>query len=255
MIAFFRKIRQQLMADNKTGKYLLYALGEIALVVIGIMIAVSLNNSNEIKKQKAEEQQYLKGLKEEFLFNKEGLTAMINRNMGNLEAGKTLLEYVTPQTPRLTEAEFDQMIEKVFLNEVQFSPSPGVLHEITNSGKLGSFSDPELKKALGAWEAQLVRVKFQEQEEVLKARYALIDIVTEHGNTRRATFDNLGQKLGYSNSKFKGQNQKLLQMEEFENALMDFILTSHFLNVTYYNPLDKQIDAILELIEANILTD
>jgi len=51
MIKFFRKIRQQLLTENKFSKYLLYAIGEIVLVVIGILIALQIDNANEIKKQ------------------------------------------------------------------------------------------------------------------------------------------------------------------------------------------------------------
>ena len=50
MIKFFRKIRQNLLMDNKTSKYIKYAIGEILLVVIGILIALSINNWNENKK-------------------------------------------------------------------------------------------------------------------------------------------------------------------------------------------------------------
>ncbi len=50
MIKFFRKIRQNLLMENKTGKYFKYAIGEILLVVIGILIALGLNNWNEDRK-------------------------------------------------------------------------------------------------------------------------------------------------------------------------------------------------------------
>lgn len=50
MIKFFRKIRQNLLSEGKTGKYLKYALGEIMLVVIGILIALQINNWNEQRK-------------------------------------------------------------------------------------------------------------------------------------------------------------------------------------------------------------
>ena len=50
MIKFFRKIRQDLLRYNKTGDYLKYAVGEIVLVVIGILIALSINNWNESRK-------------------------------------------------------------------------------------------------------------------------------------------------------------------------------------------------------------
>ncbi len=46
MIKFFRKIRQRLLTENKFSKYLIYAIGEIILVVIGILIAVQINNWN-----------------------------------------------------------------------------------------------------------------------------------------------------------------------------------------------------------------
>jgi len=50
MINFFRKIRQRLLTENKFSKYLLYGIGEIILVVIGILIALSINNWNEDRK-------------------------------------------------------------------------------------------------------------------------------------------------------------------------------------------------------------
>jgi uncharacterized membrane-anchored protein YhcB (DUF1043 family) len=54
MIKFFRKIRQKLLSENKFSKYLIYAIGEIVLVVIGILIALQINNWNENRKQQAE---------------------------------------------------------------------------------------------------------------------------------------------------------------------------------------------------------
>lgn len=51
MIKFFRKIRQNLLSEGKTGKYLKYAIGEIVLVVIGILIALQINNWNERNKE------------------------------------------------------------------------------------------------------------------------------------------------------------------------------------------------------------
>ena len=52
MIKFFRKIRQKLLSENKFSKYLIYAIGEIILVVIGILIALSINNWNQKQQQK-----------------------------------------------------------------------------------------------------------------------------------------------------------------------------------------------------------
>ncbi len=69
MIKFFRKIRQNLLSEGKTGKYFKYAIGEIILVVIGILIAVSINNWNEARKDKITEQKVLKTLKSDFKSN------------------------------------------------------------------------------------------------------------------------------------------------------------------------------------------
>lgn len=50
MIKFFRRIRQKLLSENRISKYLIYAIGEIVLVVIGILLALQINNRNEENK-------------------------------------------------------------------------------------------------------------------------------------------------------------------------------------------------------------
>ena len=63
MLKFFRKIRYNLISKNKTGKYIKYALGEIILVVIGILIALQINNWNGNRKDVILEKEYLTRLK------------------------------------------------------------------------------------------------------------------------------------------------------------------------------------------------
>jgi hypothetical protein len=62
MIKFFRKIRQNLLSEGKTGKYFKYAIGEIILVVIGILIALQINNWNENQKVTKEEGKIIESL-------------------------------------------------------------------------------------------------------------------------------------------------------------------------------------------------
>ena len=62
MIKAFRHIRKSLLMENKTSKYFKYAIGEIILVVIGILIALSINNWNEASKLKKTEFQLLTSL-------------------------------------------------------------------------------------------------------------------------------------------------------------------------------------------------
>jgi hypothetical protein len=63
MIKFFRKIRQDLLSKGKTGKYFKYAIGEIILVVIGILIALQINNWNQSRQNQNLELDYLIGIK------------------------------------------------------------------------------------------------------------------------------------------------------------------------------------------------
>ncbi len=62
MLKIFRKLREQVLIENKISKYLLYALGEITLVVIGILIALQVDSSKETKKNAKVEEDYLKGI-------------------------------------------------------------------------------------------------------------------------------------------------------------------------------------------------
>ena len=86
MIKFFRKIRQNLLMENKTGKYFKYAIGEIILVVIGILIALQINNWNETKKKTIETRNVLLEIKEDLIQDKNSLKISIDRHSKNLEA-------------------------------------------------------------------------------------------------------------------------------------------------------------------------
>jgi len=78
MIKFFRHIRKSLLSENKFSKYLLYAIGEIILVVIGILIALSFNNRNEQKKNTALVKDTIDALEEELLTNFDQATFTLN---------------------------------------------------------------------------------------------------------------------------------------------------------------------------------
>lgn len=77
MIKFFRRIRQKLLSESKFSKYVLYAIGEIILVVIGILIALQINNWNEDKKNKRTEESLLVELKSNLQVNEERLIESI----------------------------------------------------------------------------------------------------------------------------------------------------------------------------------
>ncbi|SIO01600.1 DUF6090 family protein [Algoriphagus halophilus] len=78
MISFFRKIRQKLLSQNRVTRYLVYALGEILLVVIGILIALQINNWNESRKDGAYELEMLSEINRELLSEIEDKQSALN---------------------------------------------------------------------------------------------------------------------------------------------------------------------------------
>ncbi len=100
MIKFFRKIRYDLMEKNKIGKYLKYAIGEIILVVIGILIALQLNNLNDERKTENLRQVYYKQLLQDFDNDKAYIkehSSRIDSNMVKIRAFKEI--YNQPNLP------------------------------------------------------------------------------------------------------------------------------------------------------------
>ena len=79
MIRFFRILRKRLLTENRIGKYLLYAVGEIVLVVIGILIALSINNWNEAKKNRLQEIAILNNIKQDLILDTLDIVDAISR--------------------------------------------------------------------------------------------------------------------------------------------------------------------------------
>ena len=80
MLRFFSKIRYKLAAENRVAKYLRYAIGEILLVVVGIVIALQLNIANEKHKNKEQLREYLIALNQEIESNIGLINESLDRN-------------------------------------------------------------------------------------------------------------------------------------------------------------------------------
>ncbi|MBK7871751.1 MAG: hypothetical protein IPJ74_14270 [Saprospiraceae bacterium] len=93
MLQFFRSIRRRLLESGKVKSYVLYAIGEILLVVIGILLALQVNNWNEARKARAIEHEYLLSLREEFKANLKELDNLISLNRQLMEGAKEFLKY------------------------------------------------------------------------------------------------------------------------------------------------------------------
>jgi len=239
-----------MLTENKFSKYILYAIGEIALVMIGILLALQVNNWNENRKIRTTEQQYLLALKEEFNFNKEELKNVIHRNKLNFDYALIILDNTGPENPKITDKNFGELLTKSFSYETQFDPSQGVLDEIVNSGKLVFLSNQELKFALTSWSGQLKRVKLQELE-LLTMRSRTIEMVRNKANLRKVLAHVL-EKKGIKQTKFKQGNLHLLKSVAFEGHITGFVTMSQSLNNYSYHKLVEEIDKILLLIDNEI---
>ena len=86
MIKFFRKIRQKLLTENKFSKYLIYAIGEIILVVIGILIALQINNWKSLKDKRNLKNEYITSLKVDLTKDTIQLNERLKRNKVSLKS-------------------------------------------------------------------------------------------------------------------------------------------------------------------------
>lgn len=106
MIAFFRKIRQQLLSENKVIKYLQYALGEIILIVIGILIALQINTWNNERIANIEMKSFLQNIKEDLITDTTEFHIYINfltRNIANKKMLLSLTKFDNIPTDSLME--------------------------------------------------------------------------------------------------------------------------------------------------------
>jgi hypothetical protein len=92
MLKIFRKIRQSLVTQNKFSKYLLYAIGEIVLVVIGILIALSINNWNSERINRKQEKEYLSRLVVDLEKDLDNLQSTFTRYQQKLIVGKIVVD-------------------------------------------------------------------------------------------------------------------------------------------------------------------
>ena len=260
MIKFFRRIRQQLLTENKPAlpagrfsKYLIYAIGEIILVVIGILIALAINNSNQNRVTKEKEQIYLAGLKNEFETSRLKLIQLIEVNRQNYEGAKEIMGHMFKDTVSITEVQFSKLLFGSFASDIAFNPNNSLLNEMINSGSLKDISNTELRKQLTNWISTLEDIARQENELGVH-REKVVDIIRINENSIRTIMDLSGvsQELGLPMANVKMSNLKLLESTEFENNMLIFILTSYSTEKNHYNPLMHHLNYILQLIDAEI---
>ena len=162
MIKFFRKIRYDLMEKNKTGKYLKYAIGEIILVVIGILIAIQLNEWRNDIVNTNQKQKVLLALKMDFEENLSKLDTVYyhqEKSIRKFLKSRNLIDSINYVT--------DNTVFKENLGHggygYSFSPINGALRSAISSGDIHLINGERLTKLLFSWE-DLVIDSYEEVE-------------------------------------------------------------------------------------------
>jgi hypothetical protein len=240
--------------DNRPLKYARYAIGEIILVVIGILIALQINTWNEEQIEKRKEQSILIGLHETFLHNLENLNYVIATSHEAFDSSKTLLSLMGPDASDYTNNQVDSLVS-LMINYSTYDPSVGAVEDVINSGKLNIIQNKELKSNISDWSGMLDDTKKD------------IDIANNHSFNILVVF--LNDKINLKNvpvpqrivdqtqlniiepSHFPANYEVLMRSKEFEN-LVDF----HALNIIYliseYLKIKGYLEHNISLLESEI---
>jgi hypothetical protein len=151
MIKFFRRIRQGLLTENKFSKYVLYAIGEIVLVIIGILIALQLNNWKEQQKLNSNEQEVLKDLRVEVTNNIVALKKVITEHEKSHTAAQKIRDLFDDRETfnEMSESSFEELFRQMDSNWT-YDPNNGILNSIISSGKIKDITNKELKYLLAS---------------------------------------------------------------------------------------------------------
>ena len=258
MIKFFRKIRQRLLAEIRFNKYVLYAIGEIVLVVIGILIALQINNWNEERKTRRQEVKYLKNLHKdislEFVNNDSIIryraqTAKEAANMLNLKELKTEEDLL----------ELEKLIQKVF-RRVNFIPTNNTYKELLSSGNLNFITNDTIKEYLLNLDKEyreIANVEYQMYREYEEYLYNPAVRNSEIINLfdLQKTADK--EVLMFKNPSeinveiINPQYNKLLQIGEFKNGLKLSVMNNVSLK-KFHDKLALNLHKLIALIEKEI---
>ena len=181
MIKFFRKIRQKMLTENKFSKYLIYAIGEIVLVVIGILVALSINNWNSAIQDGAILNGYLKNIKKNINFDLINVSEIIdNRDIISKNCEKII---ELSQSNLITSEELLPLLttrQNIFI-EFYFQPDQSGFEALKNSGYLGRLNGTELENKLYQYNYQVKKIA--EQEKSMNDFIESMEITINRDNT------------------------------------------------------------------------
>ena len=263
MIKFFRKIRYNLMETGKTSKYLKYAIGEIILVMIGILLALQVNNWNELRKDGIIEQQVLSELKEEYETNARQLEGKIFLRNHIIKSSIEVLNLI--DNPKNIST--DSLIKKIAV--IRYDPTfDPIENDLIPSGNIRLIQNNKLRKLLSNWSSEIASVQemelqWQKIRNETTIPYLLdlgiyrniIDLNYDNNISRTWSLNNLiVNKLTVGKSKKTPSVEQMLNNKELESIMSIAINQSNVINNQSVTLLNR-INEILELINSEIDND
>lgn len=226
MIKFFRKIRQNMIKDNKVGKYILYAIGEIILVVIGILIALNINNKNEANKKRTQELHYLKNIKSDLQMNISHIDTYIDSRKKAIAASTKILEHYEGKPIEDYEAFAGDAIS--IYTWRKFFQINNTFQELVNSGNLALISNDSIKNTLLNMETLYKVMKDEESHFRYDSETLLYDPYFEKVDTNPIV-----KNFTYRVSGGQAGERVPLTRKHFENMLNDIKQKNGFVMAQY----------------------
>ena len=254
MIKFFRHIRRALINENNMGKYFKYAIGEILLVMIGILLALQVNNWNNNRLDAIKEQMFLKNLKEDFKTNLAEQKRIYVMFTEGYQASVDLLEFIKGDK-ELTPGEIENLIDNMINKTQSLDMYSGSIDEIINTGSLNIIRDSKLRKQLSNWSFYMA--DYRDDIEIMNDYLFgfVIPSLTKKTilrNTKVPThFTDELEISKISRSGFSIDYNKTLRTLEFENEVYNNTL-NYMYTMNSYKVLESYLEESLELIEANM---
>lgn len=216
MISLLRKIRKQLINQGHMGKYFKYAIGEIILVMIGILLALQVSNWNQNRIAKNEERETVKKLQLDFVENKKILDRYLVDMRAEMNAHIVLMDLIGASKDELTRHNLDSLLH-ASLSASEFAFADNTIKNVMQSGKLNLLKDDQLTELLYQWNAL---------SEIRNTRMAkLDDWINNHLLPYLLTKVSFKELDIYSNYRWTGKSKikpdyyPLFQEIEFENNL------------------------------------
>lgn len=153
VLQLFRRIRQKLVSNNNFSKYILYAVGEIFLVVIGILIAINLNNNNQIRIAKNERDDKITKLRQIVYNDSLNLVFTINYNAKNIKVIDSLITNLNPSMSFDDYKVYSNQFARANMQYRTSIPDLSVYNELINSGEYSKIDRSDLKDKITSYYA------------------------------------------------------------------------------------------------------